>query len=209
MMGSRFYRSMPETTESPIAQQFECIAAVEELCKDDWRLGRLRSYARFLVFGLRGALQYAEADDLLHEAIIRTLEGKRKWKVWVVGFDGHLRGCMRSIADQYATEAARYTKDSLPDLPVEDPPYRDHRMRMAIFDEARSRLTGEAIALAVLNHLLDGLTPAEVQAVLNIDVDLYNAARAKISRRLHRIFSDYKLSPKNLDALLDEENLDA
>ncbi len=189
---------MPEVTQPPIAQLAECIAALEALYNDDRRLRKLISYARFMAFSVKGVLRYADVQDLLHESIARTLEGKRKWKPQAVDFDTHLRGCMRSIADEHAGEAARYSER---EIPVEQRySYKEHRLRSLIFEKVRSRLQGDDIALAVLNHLLEGHSPAEIREMLNINLGVYNAARKRISRCIQGIFSQ-------CHPLKDDDNL--
>jgi hypothetical protein len=61
-------------------------------------------YGDFLVRGIKGWVFDIEADDLLQEAIARTLTGNRQWNRQVTMFT-HLFGCMRSIADERAKRA--------------------------------------------------------------------------------------------------------
>jgi DNA-directed RNA polymerase specialized sigma24 family protein len=157
--------------------------AIEELCSNEGRLKKLRRYAGRLVFGVTAVRQYAEAGDLLDEAILRTLDGRRKWKPESVDFDTHLKGCVRSLANSHSKEAARYAWTG---TPVE-PSCQEHHTDLLLFDKTRSRLKGDETASDVLDLLLQAYCPAEIRQILNIKSGVYHAARARISRCLRRI----------------------
>lgn len=169
-----------------------CIAAVEELCNDERRVGKLKGYARFLVVSVPGVRQYAEADDLLNEAILRTLDERRKWKPEKVDFDTYLKGCMRSLANRYGIEGARYAGEK---TPVE-PSSPEHRTDLLIFDKTRSRLKGDKTASDVLDLLLKSYFPAEIRRILNVKTGVYNAARARVSRCMRRIVAGVRRKNK-------------
>lgn len=170
----------------------ECIAAVEELCNDECRLRKLKNYARFLVLSVPGVRQYAEANDLLNEAILRTLDGRRKWKPKKADFDTYLKGCMRSLANRHSKEAARYAEEK---TPVE-PSSPEHQTDLLIFDKARSRLKGDKTASEVLDLLLKSYFPAEIRQILNVKTGVYNAARARVSRCMRRIVTGVRRKHK-------------
>lgn len=165
------------------AQCAECSIAVQQLCRDERRLGKLRNYARFLVLSVPGVGQYAEADDLLNEAILRTLGGRRKWKPGKADFDTYLKGCMRSLANRHAIEAARSAAQKV----AVEPYSPEHRTDLLIFDKARSRLKGDKTASEVLDLLLASYIPAEIRRILNVKTGVYSAARTRVARCLRRI----------------------
>jgi len=179
---------MAEVTEPSIAELADCVAAIEALSDSDLRI--LKSYARFMAFRAKGVLRYADADDLLHESIARTLDGRRKWKPQEIDFKTHIKGCIRSITDEYAQKALR-------DLPEAQPPpvhqsSEEHHLRSKLLLETRTRLQGDTIASAVFDHLLEGHSPADVRQMLGINVNVYNAARKRISRCMQTAFSEWK-----------------
>ena len=174
-----------------------CTPAVEELCNDEDRLKKLKNYARFLVNSVPGARQYAEADDLLNEAILRTLDGRRRWKPEKADFDTHLKGCMRSLANCHSREAARY---AMRDTAAE-PSTPEHRTDLLLFDKTRARLKGDTTASKVLELLLASCLPAEIRRMLNVKPGVYNAARARVSRCMRRIVAG--VSRKNKSTLPD------
>jgi DNA-directed RNA polymerase specialized sigma24 family protein len=179
---------MAEVTEPHIADLAECIAAIEALSDSD--LQKLKNYARFMAYSAKGAFRYADAEDLLHESVVRTLDGRRKWKSQQVNFATHMRGCIQSIADEYAQEARRYSDEELSSdahASAIEP-----RVNYMIFIKTRSRLHEDKIATAVFDSLLEGHSPAEVREILNMDDKVYNAARKRISRCMQRVFSQWK-----------------
>lgn len=182
----KMHEPSPSLDEPPLpaAEVAECIVALEALYNSDREMRTVQSYSRFMAFSVKGVLRYAHAQDLLHEAIARTLSGKRKWKSQQIDFVTHLRGCMRSIANEYAEEALRYSNET----PVERR-YKEDYSRTLIFDETRSRLQGHEIALAVFNNLLEGYSPAEIREMLNINLGVYNAARKRVSRCMQEMFA--------------------
>lgn len=166
-----------------IADLAECIDAIKAL--SDQEVGRLKSYAKSKTFTSPGVLYNADAEDLFHEAIARTLDGRRQWKPQQITFALHLRGCIRSIAYEYAEEAERRS-----DALAEQVPREEERIyRAAIFNQARLLLKSDRLAAAVLNLLLDGHLPRAVRTLLDIEENVYNAARKRIFRCLHRVVS--------------------
>ncbi len=169
----------PEERKSPVAKRADCIAAMKALSESELR--RLRSYAASMEFVLRGLRYYADADDLLHEAIARTLDGIRKWKPQRVDLPMHLKGCMRSIADEYDEKGRRHSEKPLEEVPSEDEP---GLYRRVLLKKASLFLKSDAVAFEVFNLLLCGHTAGTVRSILDIDGKTYNAARKRMIRNL-------------------------
>jgi DNA-directed RNA polymerase specialized sigma24 family protein len=181
---------MAEVTGPHIADLAECIAAIEALSDSDLR--KLKDYARFMAYAAKGAFRYADAEDLLHESVVRTLDGRRRWKPQQVDFMKHMKGCIQSIADEYAQEARRYSDEDVSERVRAPASRKDPHVNYMIFAKARSRLPEDKIVMAVFDSLLEEHSPAEVREILNIDVAVYNAARKKISRAMKRVFRQWK-----------------
>ena len=163
--------------EPPVVAPAECKTAIEALGGNELRI--LKRHARTLT--LRGSCYYADSEDLLHEAIARTLDGRRKWRRQRVDLVMHLKGCMRSIADGYDAEA-RKRSDKPPDHVTCGE--EERFLRQAMLRRVRVALKPDALALGVFNALLAGHTPREVRSLLNIKEEVYDAARKRISRRV-------------------------
>jgi DNA-directed RNA polymerase specialized sigma24 family protein len=131
-------------------------------------------------------------SDLLHEAVLRALEGTRRWpeQVPVVVF---LAGIMRSLADehwrQHRMRAALFaapdtdTADAAPD------PEREAIARSALV--ALDRLfRGDEDALKLITGLSHGLTAEEIQQAYGMDATRYATTRRRIRRAILTKFPD-------------------
>lgn len=87
----------------------EIEAAIRTMSDID--LHRLGKIADFRAQGLKGRGFGIDADDLLQEAFMRTVEGKRRWKNGVP-FVKHLIETMRSIANHVPEELKGCTTTS-------------------------------------------------------------------------------------------------
>src|ERR1700740_2425901 len=95
-----------ETAESPGTHhdRIEVLAAFRALSEAEMK--RLTGYARYRMVPVRGRLHDADAEDLFHEALVKTLEGTRPWRRGVP-FVHHLLGCMSSITNNWFEQGER------------------------------------------------------------------------------------------------------
>lgn len=84
------------------ATVLEATAAIEALYSDKPNLHKLQQYAKFRIEGIGRASEGYEPEDLLNEAVIRTLTGERTWNKASVDMVGHLIGVMRSLSSHMA-----------------------------------------------------------------------------------------------------------
>jgi hypothetical protein len=144
--------------------------------------------------------------ELLREAWLRVVEGRRKWRMRKVQFLPFMFGVIRSIGSDLArTNSGKLAAASLPeDAPgSEEEPDRQPRLDR----HAASLDTPEAIAIAkeqfagfhsefeddesawfVLECIAEGLSGPEIQQRLGISDKEFEAARKKIARRVHKYF---------------------
>lgn len=190
-------RSMAETLRKKIPTSVEknerrrvVVAALERLSDDDIR--KLRRYAAFKSLARQGAVAYWDAEDLLQDAIARTLAGSRNWNEEKVEFVVHLIGTMRSIASQFREDAEREflhrqeeQYKSIGSVSADSQPIggggRSHRSQHTL-ELIRLRLEADKVALPIFDRLREGYTPAEIQELLGINQSIYNAARKRIYR---------------------------
>jgi len=147
----------------------------------------LLSYATFRMAGIRGMVFSADASDLLHEAIARTLDGRRRWNHERIDFVTHLKGCMRSIASellQRATTEIGAIKEAAMRSWRQD---LDEYWPTEILEHIPSRLADDELALQVFERLRQGYTRAEIIHALKMRPDAYDAARKRISRALYAV----------------------
>ena len=76
-----------------------------------------------------------------------------------------------------------------------------------ILDAASKLLRGDEIALTVLSHLREWLTPAEIRKLLNMNVDTYNAARKRISRCIQSLYSQHERDAYNITKINSKPDL--
>lgn len=93
---------LPLHVPAATATVAEATAAIEALYSDKLKLHKLHQYAKFRIEGIGRAAEGSDAEDLLSEAVTRTLEGDRKWNKTAVDMVGHLIGVMKSLSSHMA-----------------------------------------------------------------------------------------------------------
>jgi len=161
--------------------------ALQALSEAD--LVRLKRIAQFRARGLPGV----QWSDLLNEAVLRALQGSRRWpeQVPVVAF---LALVMRSLADEYwrqhRVQAALLQTDALARLPDGAPgPERELAARQCLM-EIDSLFARDEDALRVIAGLADGLTAPEIQRLYGMDATRYATTRRRIRRALQRNYAE-------------------
>ena len=202
-------REGPPTEPTPATHE-EIEEAIQALTQT--QLVHLESFAWFShrALGSRGAGR--NEGDLLSDAIIATLEGRRKWIKVHCDFLTFLKGVMRSmtshIRDGRATDAFDEiapkpaserddAEDSLEQIPTQAPVdperqllVRDLDKQMRDLDkQIRERFANDIVVLLVYDAFLDKMNPVDIRSCLGITENEYNAA-AKRLRRTVRGFAE-------------------
>ena len=173
----------------------ECVGGLRQLSEEDYQ--RLETLARLRATGL-----YAVAwRDLLHDAVERLLDGRRRWprNVPLVVF---LRETMRSIAsdhwrrlDQSVVVAeSEMTADCEADIGAvanamdeTEQPER-HVVAEETIRRIEDTFEGDGEALQVLTAMASGMSPREIQQKLGMEEVRYASTLRRIRRRLSREF---------------------
>jgi DNA-directed RNA polymerase specialized sigma24 family protein len=177
-------RSLPSSAE--YHTEAEVIAALEALT--DTEIRYLVGFARCRILG-------ADPDDLCSDAIIQTLKLRRKWRRGV-SMRNHLIACMRSIASSRFKRAIRHC-ELAPDQPA---PFSapelslDARADVKWLTEVLLRKR-DAVALAVLDTLSDGLKQKQAVEHLQMRHEVYEAARRRIRRLAEKLFRTPRETP--------------
>ena len=159
--------------------------ALAALSEDD--LLRLRALARLRARGLPGGLVWS---DLLHEAVLRALEGTRHWPpgVPLLAF---LAGIMRSLCDEHWRRRRRET-------PLPQPGDAATALTDSAADPERVYAAAEAlaavdrlfasdtVAMKVVAGLTNGLGAEEIQRLYGLGPVEYDTARRRMRRALLR-----------------------
>lgn len=144
-----------------------------------------------------GASGYTCGDDLLNEAVMRSLRGDRRWPL-DVSIETFLANAMRSIVWAARASKEMSARDfhfdfdakpiASPDawqlaLPTpEEIALRRERqdMGLAAIDFARSTLRGDGDGLNVLEGLAADLSGEEMREAFGLDMPTYRAARERV-----------------------------
>ena len=180
------------TAGRDVATVEECVEGLRQLSDDDLR--RLEQVARIRAMGLH-AVDWD--GDLLHEAIGRMLDGRRKWPrgVSLVTF---LVQTVRSIASDHwrrlenpsvRTESEVATDGaSISGVVGNAPDVAMQPERRAIAAEALAAFEGlfadDEDALRVIDGIASGKSPSEIQEETGMDATRYATTRRRIRRRI-------------------------
>jgi len=176
----------------------EIWAAVQALSPAELR--KLESYARWRMKSVGRKAFGRNAKDLLEEATIATVEGRRRWKEGVDFFQ-HLIGAMRSISsswraatgEEYLESEFAKTKDESTLLQrsvttVDDP----ERIVIAKeqLDLVRRLFAKDVPASQVIELLGLEYTGKEIQSQLGLSEHEYQAISKRIRRKLQTQLTD-------------------
>lgn len=146
---------------------------------------------------------FSEPDDLLHEALVRTLDGRRNYPAQV-SFGLYMNLTMRSIAD--GDRDLRGNVDPGPDFSEQEADDRDetadeNQLAPSAEDECaemetlkqiakavgdiRDSLGDDDVACAVLDGIVFEELPEETRKARGIGPKAFDAARKRLERRLH------------------------
>jgi hypothetical protein len=189
----------PSGTQTPATQDEieQALAALTEA-----QLVRLNESAAFRHRGLgaRGAGRHE--TDILSDAIIAVLEGRRKWIRSNVDFVPFILGVMKSLASHIRSGKARDAFDETESKLVTDddepgfvetfpaPPSVDpERQALAceLDRQIRERFWDDPLVLLVYESLLQKMTPAEIRSCSRIDEKEYNATAKRLRRAVRSL----------------------
>jgi len=169
--------------DTPVPPPRDVAAALAALSDDD--LLRLRALARLRARGLPGGVAWS---DLLHEAVLRALEGTRRWPpgVPLLAF---LAGIMRSLCDEQWRRRRRESPLLLPEDTAaagtvsDADPERAYAAAEAL--AAVDRLfASDTVALKVIAGLTNCLGAEEIQRLYGLSAVEYDTARRRMRRTL-------------------------
>lgn len=188
-------RQASRSEPSPATHE-EIEAAIQALTQP--QLLRLQSFAWFShrALGSRGVGR--NEGDLLSDAIIATLEGRRKWIKDNCDFPTFLKGVMRSMTSHIGTGKVTDAFDAIAPRPASEhddaedlveqiptpAPVDPERQLLArdLDKDIRERFANDIVVLLVYDAFLDKMKPADIQSCLDITENEYNAAAKRLRR---------------------------
>jgi DNA-directed RNA polymerase specialized sigma24 family protein len=185
----------PPVEPTPASRE-EIEQAIEALTAPQLvRLGKIAAF-RHRSLGTRGVGR--NEHDLLSDAIIATLEGRRKWFKAKVDFLSFLKGVMRSLASHIRAGKALDAFDEIAPNPVNDEddaedvveqiptqaPVDPERQLLAgdLDRQIRQHFNDDPEVLLIYEAFLEKMKPAEIQACLGLTEKEYNAAAKRLRR---------------------------
>jgi len=186
--------STTATAAEEYATDGEIVAAIDALSTADTL--RLSKVAAFRARGLAAFGLGTSADDLLQEAIARTLNGSRRWRK-TVKFVTHLTQTIRSIANHAREElkggaVVPATSDdaegTLDGVSVWSATPDPERAAAAIeqLDKISESFESDAEVGLILTRLARGMTGPEIQANLDITQTEYETIMTRLRRGVDR-----------------------
>lgn len=131
-------------------------------------------------------------DDLLNEALARTLSGDRRWPV-DVPLAAFLSQVMRSIAGEWRRDQLREPRSlDDEDVQVADEacsPERETAYRH-LASRIRQMLADDPIALGIFDLAMTDTAPDAIQKALGINATVYDTARRRLRRHLLAAYPD-------------------
>jgi len=185
---------MPEPEPPKHLQRAEVDAALNSLVKDSGAMARAVKLARIIAHGL----PTMSAEDLLQQAMMLVVAGRRKWPRGLPTLL-MLKGVMRSIAYRTRRKPNYVLAEDFGSPSEDDSEFEGSVLAEGVSletDPART-LQGESELLSVRNAvqgdemlqllveaLAEGLTGKGIAQELGWDQKQYDAARKRLSRRL-------------------------
>lgn len=164
----------------------------------DVQMARLGRAAKYRALSLAGLGLGVSGDDLLQEAIARTIDGARRWSKKVVDFEKHLLETMRSIANHakdelggatVVTATAEDDRGYLDGVPVRSRLSDGERIAAAHeqLDRISERFANDDDVGLVLQGLASGMTGPEIQADLKITQTQFETIMTRLRRGVDRM----------------------
>lgn len=186
--------ALSQPSHDEYASVEETRVAITALSNDDYI--KLMVIASFFCYrrGLRRS--QLEPEELLSEAMFRTLNGERRWRKGRVNIIRHLDRCMESISGHSVAEEVAKAKMSEAILVAEFDEKKqspratqradaeEHILALDELNRIRTYLAESPVAFQVLWLKAEGYTESEITLKLGIGKKGYEAARKKIERMM-------------------------
>lgn len=193
--------------DNGVASEAAVRAAIAELDRNDIARAKL-TLAAELILQRHPRLAHINPWDLIQEALLRTLQARRKWCPAQIGFLGHVIGAMRSIASAATKSAARGTVQAEPlevitgdgetreVVPLEPVPSvedtlianEERAIGEARLDAFHQELANDKEAMAVCERLCEGMPKRDIRAALGMPDKKFWTVDRRLSRLIDRLF---------------------
>jgi len=193
--------------ENDVASEEAVRGAMAGLDRDNDARAKL-ALAAELILQRHPRLAHISPRDLVQEALLRTLQARRKWRPAQIGFLGHVIGAMRSIASAATKSATRGTVQAEPlevitddgeareAVPLESTPSvedtliatEERAIGEARLDAFHQELTKDKEAMAIYERLCEGMPKRDIRAALGMSDREFWTVDRRLSRLIDRLF---------------------
>ena len=191
-------REGPAAEPMPATQE-ELEAAIRALTQAHLIHLEKIAWFRHRTLGARGAGR--NEGDILSDAIIAILEGRRKWIKDSCDFMTFLKGVMRSLTSHIRDGKATDAFDKIAPNPDNDnaEDFIEQLLPQAYFDperqlherdldrQVREWFKDDAVVLLVYEAFLEKMKPADIRSCLDITENEYHAAAKRLRRAVRRL----------------------
>jgi len=193
-------KGTPTEPQGKVATPTEVDAAVRALTPADFH--RLKSFAYFRGRRLGPARFGLDPEDLIQQALVKTLDGRRSWNKAGVDFVGHLMGAISSDVSHHGeqveanpairTEAdlLRNTEDEksspLDLLPHQATNAERAEMAKEEVERIRNLFRDDTLVTLLIDGFAEGLKGSQIQEALGISRAEYEAAMKRLRRGVRR-----------------------
>lgn len=178
----------------------EVTAALEALYQNPAQLLKLKRYAQLRVNVLGRAAEDRDHEDLLSQAVTRTLAGERIWNRAAVDIAGHLIGVMQSISSHWGEQIkARGTRtysesevtcvtpegqevNALQQIPCNRPSAERILDAQTQMQQIKDALRQDKLVTEIIDGLSEGMSGPEIQEALGISKTEYETAMKRLRR---------------------------
>lgn len=163
---------------------------------------RLQKYAQLRVASIGRLGGRRTWEDLLHEAIVAALDGRRRWDPSKVDLNGFLAGAMRSISSHWAEQQQKrrtHLDSELRADDTEEGPIGAARSanpdpeRLAtakqMLEKLKKVFEDDPVVLCIMEGVLEEMTGPELQEALSISKKEYETAMKRLRRNARRAAS--------------------
>lgn len=183
-------RPEPTSYDARFATPQEARDAIDNLQRADH--AKLLAIARgFARTRLRNS--FVASEDLLHDAIVKTLDGCRRWNRGV-SILKHLDRVMESDAGHVVEQRVAHGTGQLPENhpePAAHEPSPEARLQACDeLEDLVALFSEDKIALDLLHLKGDGFSASEIQRELGIGKTQYETVTKRIRRRLAKRFAE-------------------
>lgn len=192
-------RRLPPGQAATVDEVYEAVGALTHA-----QLHRLGRFAQYRLEGVRRAGIANSGEDLVQEAVLRTLHGKRSWNKKEVDFIGHVIGVIKSLTSHLGEKDAdptlesdltRNNEDGNPSSLISTASAATPDAHRVVHGKERVKgieeyFKDDPLILLIIGGLSEGMAVLEIAAALDVTENDIESAIRKIRRHRKNIATE-------------------